>query len=131
MRKGRTAVEHDVQQFLDSLPSRQRESVVALRDLIHETVPDAEETLLWGGISYHTPWIGGRVKGALCQISAKRGEVRLDFIHGIRLADPANLLHGDRLSKRYVSISTVTEAQRPEIAALIREASVIDLGGHG
>lgn len=79
-----------------------------------------------GGISYHTPWIGGRVKGALCQIGAKGGDVRLAFIHGIRLADPANLLCGSALSKRYVLIHTIAEAQRPEILGLIREASAIE-----
>jgi len=120
----------DVRAHLDSLSAKPREIVLALRDVVRRTVPDAEETVLWGGLSYHTPWIGGRVKGALCQITAKRGEVRLDFIHGIRLADPANLLRGDRLSKRYVPIGSSTEARRPEIVNLIREASTLDFGGH-
>ena len=120
----------DVRTHLDGLPPEPREIVLALRDVVRRTVPDAEETVLWGGLSYHTPWIGGRVKGALCQITAKRGEVRLEFIHGVRLADPANLLRGDRLSKRYVPIGSITEAQRPEIVNLIREASTLDFGGH-
>jgi len=120
----------DVRTHLDSLSPAPREIVLALRDVVRRTVPDAEETVLWGSLSYHTPWIGGRVKGALCQITAKRGEVRLEFIHGVRLADPAGLLRGDRLSKRYVPIDSSAEAQRPEIVNLIREASTLDLGGH-
>jgi hypothetical protein len=120
----------EVRAHLGSLPPKPREIVLALRDVVRRTVPDAEETVLWGGLSYHTPWIGGRVKGALCQITVKRGEVRLEFIHGVRLADPANLLRGDRLSKRYVPIGSSAEAQRPEIVNLIREASTLDLGGH-
>jgi hypothetical protein len=120
----------DVRAHLDSLPPESREIVLALRDVVRRTVPDAEETVLWGGLSYHTPWIGGRVKGALCQISAKQGEVRLEFIHGVRLADPAGLLRGDRISKRYVPIGSSAEAQRPEIVNLIREASTLDFGGH-
>lgn len=118
----------DVRSFLDSLSPDFHEIVLALRDVVRERVPDAEETLLWGGLSYHTPWIGGRVKGSLCQISVKRGEVRLEFIHGIRLADPAKLLRGDRISKRYVPVRSAAEARRSEIAALIREASTIDPG---
>jgi hypothetical protein len=94
--------------------------------VIHRTVPHAEESLLWGGLSYHRPEIGGRVKGAVCQIGVKRGQVRLDFIHGIRLADPCGLLDGDRKSKRFVSISTIAHAERPEIADLIREAAALD-----
>jgi hypothetical protein len=120
----------DVRAHLDSLPPRPRETVLVLRDVVRRTVPDAEETVLWGGLSYHTPWIGGRVKGALCQITVKRGEVRLEFIHGTRLADPAGLLRGDRISKRYVPIGSGTEAERPEIVDLLREASTLDFGGH-
>ena len=116
----------DIRAHLDSLAPEFREIVLALRDVVRRTVPDAEETVLWGGLSYHTPWIGGRVKGALCQIMVKRGEVRLEFIHGIRLADPAGLLRGDRISKRYVPIRSSAEAERPEILDLLREASTLD-----
>jgi hypothetical protein len=82
--------------------------------------------LLWGGLSYHRPQVGGRVKGAFCQIGVKRGHVRLDFIHGIRLADPCGVLQEHRLSKRFVPISTVADTERPEIADLIREAEALD-----
>jgi hypothetical protein len=118
---------NDIVIFLESLPLNTRELVSALRTIVRETASDAEETMLWGGISYHTPWIGGRIKGALCQIEAKGGEVRLAFIHGIRLADPASLLRGAALSKRYVPIHSIADARRPEILALIREASAIEL----
>jgi hypothetical protein len=65
-------------------------------------------------------------KGAVCQIAVKRGQVRLDFIHGIRLVDPSALLRGHRLSKRFIPIGSVADAQRPEVAALIREAAALD-----
>jgi hypothetical protein len=116
----------EVRAFLESLEPTSRDIVTALRDVVRRSVPDAEETILWGGLSYHTPWVGGRVKGAICQIVAKRGEVRLEFIHGVRLADPAGILCGNRLSKRYVPIRHATEAARPEIAQLILEASTIE-----
>ena len=119
--------EHDVQGFLDSLPPESRDVVTALREVVRRTVPDAEESVLWGGLSYHTPWVGGRVKGSVCQIGVHHGEVRLEFIHGVRLEDPRRLLRGDRISKRYVSIRSVAEARRPEIADLIREASTVEL----
>ncbi len=121
-----SAAAADVHAFLDGLDSDSRAIVAALREVVRRTVPDAAETVLWGGLSYHTPWVGGRVKGAVCQVGAKGGEVRLEFIHGIRLADPAGLLRGDRRSKRYVAIRSEAEARRPEIEALIRDASAID-----
>lgn len=115
-----------VEVFVTSLEPEPRAIVAALRALVRHVVPDAEETLLWGGISYHTPWVGGRVRGSVCQIAAKRGEVRLEFIHGVRLEDPARLLRGDRRSKRHVVIGSAADVARPEIAALIAAASATD-----
>ena len=112
--------------FLEDLPPQAARVVRALRQVVRRAVPQAEESLLWGGLSYHRPEVGGRVKGAVCQIVAKRGRVRLDFIHGIRLEDPARLLRGDRVSKRHVPVETVAEARRPAIVALIREAAALD-----
>ena len=56
----------------------------------------------------------------------KGGQVRLDFIHGIRLADPCGLLQGDGVSKRFFPIGTVADAERPEVTALIREPAALD-----
>ncbi len=116
-----------VRQFLDDVSPAVRPVVMALREVVCQAAPGAEETVLWGGLSYHTPWLGGRVKGSICQIVVREGAVRLDFIHGIRLADPDGLLEGDRLSKRYVPIRSAADARRPEIARLIREASTVEL----
>lgn len=117
----------EVRRFLESVSPKLRDTVDALREAVRRIVPDAEETVLWGGLSYHSPWVGGRVKGAICQISVKGSDVRLEFIHGIRLADPDGLLEGDRLSKRYVSVRSVADARRAAIARLIREASAVEL----
>jgi hypothetical protein len=100
-----------------------REIVDSLREVIRRIIPTAEETVLWGGLSYHRPWIGGRVKGAVCQIGTKHGTVRLDFIHGIALNDLHGLLEGTRLSKRFVTIPSVDDTARPEVADLIRQAA--------
>jgi hypothetical protein len=116
----------DFKEFLDALAPKTRRLVSALRDVVRRTALDAEESLLWGGLSYHRPQVGGRVKGAVCQIVVKGDQVRLDFIHGIRLADPCGLLQGDRVSKRFVPIGTIADAERPEIVALIREAAALD-----
>jgi hypothetical protein len=116
----------NLKEFLDALSPVTRQLVLALRDVVRRTAPQAEESVLWGGLSYHRPQVGGRVKGAVCQIGAKGGRVRLDFIHGVRLADPDGLLQGDRLSKRFVPIATAADAERPEVTALIREAAALN-----
>ena len=100
----------DVSAFLDGLSPAARRLVGAQRAAVRRAAPQAEETLLWGGLSYHRPAVGGRVKGAVCQIVVKRGRIRLHFIHGIRLADPRGLLRGERVSKRHVPIETAAEA---------------------
>ena len=116
----------EIEAFLHALPRGSKEIVRSLRVLIALIAPDAEERLLWGGFSYHRPSVGGPVKGAVCQIVAKRGEVRLDFIHGVRLSDPHGLLKGDRISKRYVPMQTVADTRRPEVVELIRQAANLD-----
>jgi hypothetical protein len=108
--------------FLAPLTPECREVVAALRRVIRRAAARAEESVLWGARSYHRPEIGGRVKGAVCLIEVKGG-VRLGFIHGARLADPSGLLRGGRVSKRHVPIGSVAEAERPEVAALVREAA--------
>ncbi len=112
--------------FLDELTPECKQIVMALREIIATVIPAAEESVLWSGLSYHRPWIGGRVKGAVCQISVKRGVVQLDFIHGRRLSDPGQLLQGTRLSKRFVPVQSPTEARSPGIAELIRKAAELD-----
>lgn len=118
--------ERDLAGLLDGLEPANRKIVLALRKVIAKAIPAAEESVLWGGISYHRPWVGGRVKGAVCQITAKHGEVRLDFIHGVRLQDPHRLLQGNLVSKRFILIQSQAEAELAEISDLIREAAELD-----
>ncbi len=119
------ASQPEVREFLHDLPPAVRAVVLALRDVIQRTVPQAEESVLWGALSYHRPEVGGRVKGAVCQVVVKGEKVRLDFIHGIRLADPSGLLQGSAVSKRFVPIPSAADAQRAEIAALVQEAAAL------
>jgi hypothetical protein len=116
----------DNEAWLETLSPENRTLALALRQVIRCAVPHAEESVVWGSLSYHSPEVGGRIKGAVCQIAVKRGQVRLDFVHGIRLADPCGLLQGKRLSKRFVLIDSVVDAERPEVVALIREAAALD-----
>jgi hypothetical protein len=122
----RTAVDHNIRAFLNGLSPEVRDLVSAVRRLVCRTIPQAEESVVWGSLSYHRPEVGGRVKGAVCLIVAKKGQVRLDFIHGIRLPDPSGLLRGHQVSKRCVPIRSREDVDRPEVAFLIREAAALD-----
>src|SRR5262249_47596585 len=102
-----TSVHAEVRAFFRSLSPEVRAVVAALREVVKQAAPTAQESVLWGGLSYHRPGVGGRIKGAVCSIRAKKGQVRLDFIHGIRLSDPSGLLQGNLISKRYVVMKTI------------------------
>jgi hypothetical protein len=119
------ASKDELSRFLAGLAPGQIRIVRRLRRVVRRAAPRARESVLWGGLSYHRPEVGGRVKGAVCMIVAKDGRVRLDFIHGARLADPARLLRGAMKSKRFVSIESVADAERPEVEDLVRRAASV------
>lgn len=109
--------------FLEDQPEPLAEIVIELRKLVLAAAPDAVETIAWGGLSYHRPDRGGRIKGAVCQISLHRSHVRLSFIHGVRLPDPSRLLRGDRKSKRFVPLKVLGEVGALPLVPLIRAAA--------
>jgi hypothetical protein len=117
--------------FFARLPPGARRIAMALRDTVLENAPGVAETLLWGALSYHRPAVGGRVKGAVCSIDCKRGEVRLAFIHGIRLSDPTRMLGGKGISKRGVLVDTIEAARAPALATLVREAAALEWDSEG
>jgi hypothetical protein len=118
-------VSEDVQAFLRGLPPEARGLVAALRASVRRTIPQAEESVAWGSLSYHRPELGGRIKGAICLIVVKNSKVRLDFIHGVRLTDSSGLLCGKQVSKRFVPIESTRDISRPEITQLILEAATL------
>lgn len=67
----------DLKAFLDALSPENRELVLALRNVVRRSSPHAEESIVWGRLSYHRPQVGGRVKGAVCQIVETTGLDRL------------------------------------------------------
>jgi hypothetical protein len=98
------------------------ELVLATRDLILKTVPNATESVVWNVLSYHDSSVGGRVKGAICQIEARNGKVVIGFIHGRSLPDPQGLLHGDRKSKRFVNVGSLDDLERTGLVDLLEAA---------
>jgi hypothetical protein len=115
-----------IDHFLAFSPSEVKDIVFELRSILSGASASLEETFLWGGLSYHDPSKGGRVKGAVCAIELRKGPVRLSFIHGARLNDPGHFLHGDRLSKRFLEIPSYQEAPWEPIRELIDQAANLD-----
>ena len=114
----------DFDEFLQTVPDNLKAIVELLRQLIIDAAPETAETVLWGALSYHRPSVGGRVKGSVCQIEAKEDCVHLGFIHGAALPDPDRLLRGDRMSKRYVRLTTRGDVRQPAVRRLVEAAAV-------
>lgn len=119
----------EVERWLRGVPRERVAIVRALRGVVRRAAPKATETRAWDALSYHRPWVGGKVRGGVCQIVVRRGLVRLDFVHGASLPDPARLLRGDGAAKRFVPIGSVADASRREVAALVRAAARYEPGG--
>jgi hypothetical protein len=111
-----------VAEYLAVLPPEVRRIVREVRRLVKDAAPAATETVLWGGLSYHLAFLGGRVSGAVCQIGVRGGRVAVGFIHGVLLPDPQHLLRGSGKSKRSVDVGSVRIPDRRALAALVRSA---------
>jgi hypothetical protein len=116
----------DLEVFVAGLSRQQRQVVARLRRLIRQAAPEAEETVLWGSLSYHRSSFGGRIKGAVCLITPRTDGVHLGFIHGAVLRDPLGLLRGTAKVKRFVPIQRAEDIDEDALTDLIRESARYD-----
>jgi hypothetical protein len=116
----------EIELFLQNTPEKYQDIVLELRNLIVSVAPDAVEVMRWGGLSYFHPGGGGIVSAGICQIGIHADHVRLAFIHGAFLPDPAGLLEGDRKAKRYIRIPSYEKAPWEDMKELIRASSRFD-----
>lgn len=117
-----------IENHFRSLPPEKLEILLELRNLVAKAEPGAEEVIRRQGLVYYNSQRGGPVSAGICQILIIHGEIRLSFIHGAFLPDPAYLLvnEGDRLAKRYVPLPAYDQVPWKEIEALIQAHSQFD-----
>lgn len=72
------------------------EILLEIHNIVTNLAPYAEERLDPKGITYFDSTRGGPVKAGICQIQVKSDSLRLVFIHGSFLPDPAKLLRERR-----------------------------------
>ena len=96
-----------------------REICEALRNLVHNTVPETNEVAYpsWHGIGYRHPQ-----SGYFCAIFPHTDYVKLGFEYGILLPDPERLLEGKGKQVRYITIRKLTEIRTQAIQNLIQAA---------
>jgi hypothetical protein len=108
--------------FVEAQPNHLQGPIMALRNAIIGTVPHATEKRVWNALSFYNKARGGPVKGAICQIEAINGCLRLAFIQGTAIKDNHGLLKGDGVAKRYLLIDRTDSSFLKDIMRLIKQA---------
>jgi hypothetical protein len=62
------------------------------------------------------------IEDCICMINVYRQHVNLRFTHGTELEDSYGVLRGTGKRMRHITIKSVSELDRPEIRAYVREA---------
>lgn len=117
---------HQLEERYKSLPTALFDIVVELRNLVQQIAPGVTEELRPQGLVYYWAERGGPVSAGICQILIKTDLIQLAFNHGSFLPDPAGLLEGDRLVKRWTCIRYYDHARWADLKALIEASSRFD-----
>lgn len=100
--------------------------LLEIHNLVAEISPSATVELRRDGIVYYHGDKGGPVSAGICQTLVKPDPIRLAFIHGAFLPDPAHLLEGKTFPKRYARITDFDHAPWQALKALIKAHSEFD-----
>jgi len=108
--------------FLEAYDRHISEVALALRQVVLEEAPDAEESVyrvytvaIWFGFS-------GKMKDMFCYIATNAKHVNLGFPRGTSLADPNGVLEGDGKAMRHIKFATLGDVERPFVRRYIQAA---------
>ena len=104
-----------VDAYIDGLEAWQADVVSALRDIVREAAPTAEERIKWAQPVYET-------NGPFCFIKAFKNHVNFGFWRGAELSDPEGLLEGSGEKMRHVKVRGTEDIRRGAFASFVREA---------
>jgi hypothetical protein len=113
-----------IDERITSLGDWRGATLARMRALIHEAVPDVVESWKWMG----TPvWEHG---GILCTGESYKSWVKLTFLKGASLEDPAKLFNAslDGNARRAIDIREGEEVDAEAFKALIRAAAALNAG---
>ena len=111
-----------IDERIASLPDWRGATLARMRALIHEAIPDVVESWKWMG----TPvWEHG---GILCTGESYKSWVKLTFLKGAALDDPAKLFNSslDGNARRAIDIREGEEVDAGAFKALIRAAAALN-----
>lgn len=100
--------------------------LLATRRAVLKALPDCNEFIKWDSLSCQKPDPDGAIKGGICQISLRNGQIVIGFVHGAFLPDPGNLLTGSGKAKRFLPIPSPAFLKDPRLSALLRASARFD-----
>ncbi len=104
-----------VEDYFNALQGQQLEAATALRRLIRQSVPAADELVKWQRPVYE-------LNGPLCYLQATKKHINLGFFKGDQLHDPEGLLEGAGKSMRHIRIHAPNDVRHAGIADLLDQA---------
>ena len=107
----------EVTEYLESLPSPQKEICQNLRGMIGTKFPTLREQFKWS-----RPVYGTDSGGDACYMVANQSDVNFGFDVGTKLRDPQNLLVGTGVNKRHLKFRTLEELDVDYCEQLLGEA---------
>jgi len=112
-------VSHEVQTFLDATQAMSPEkydSILEIRDIFHESHPEAEEKIMYGGIVFqlNSELIGG--------IFTSKKHITIEFSNGHQMQDPDGWLEGKGKYRRHIKIHQKEDIQSKNVSFYIKQA---------
>lgn len=106
-----------VDDYIDRLPSWQREICHQVRDLVHEADPEVEETIKRTVQPYFV------LQGNICAFLAAKAHVNVFVYDGAMVPDPEGIITAghDNKTARTVSFREGEEINRPALLAMFRQ----------
>src|SRR5919108_2598556 len=112
-------LEADVDRLLAEHPDNIKAIEQALRQVIREELPDADERVDFGNklIAFG---FSMRMRDLLFAIIAHKSHVNLQLADGADLPDPTGIVEGTGKRIRHVKVRSVEDARNPPIRDLVR-----------
>jgi hypothetical protein len=118
MTKSRSAEE-----VLESYSSEVQVLADQARRLLLKLLPAAEETVdpTLAILSYG---YGPGYRGMICTLLLSKSGVKIGFVNGAELPDPAQLLEGSGKKHKYIQLKTASDLNRSSVKQLVKAAHV-------
>lgn len=114
----RASDDPDVQAFIEdtrTLPDERPEILLAVRELVFETCPDADEQLKYGGILF-------ALEDDFAGLFVYQNHVSLEFSDGASFDDPDDRLEGTGNSRRHLKFESEDDVQPAVVTGFLEQA---------